>query len=206
MVSTVDPTDAATWPAQCPDCRAALTRTRQCLGHKSDGTHCTRVALRGQTKCSFHGGNSPQAKRKAQERIERAEAERQVAALALTPRAIDPHDALLEEVQRTIAWVDLLESLVRRDGEDGITQWGMAGRTESAYWSMLVEQRKHLVATAKACVVAGIAERQVQIAEAHGRMLAEVVRTIVEGLGRDLDDPEVRQVVEPALRLVRPAA
>jgi hypothetical protein len=185
---------------------------RQCMGHKVDRetgarTHCGKPAMHGQTKCRSHGGASSQAKAAAEKRVERAKVERQVAALGLVvPKEVDPATMLLDEVAMAAGYVNLLAGLVEREGEDGLTQWGVGGRTESAYWSMLTEQRKMLLNAAKACIAAGIAERQVRLAEDQGRLLADVVRTIVTGLGRDLNDPEVRRVVEPALRLVPRAA
>jgi len=53
-----------------PDKRRAL----KCKGHKPDGTACANYAMAGQEVCGRCGGKSPQAKRKAAERITEAKA------------------------------------------------------------------------------------------------------------------------------------
>lgn len=196
--------DAATWPACCPRCGIELTRVRQCMRHKGakhNGEHCGNAAVQGAVVCHKHGARAPQVKAAAEQRVERAKAEKQVAALGLVvPVDIDPVDAVLREVALGAAYVDMLRRLVERDGEDGLTQWGVNGRTESAYWSMLTEQRKMLVNAAKACAALGIAERQVRMTEELGAQIGQFIAAVLPALGHDLHDPAVRAVVEPAMR------
>lgn len=173
---------------------------------KSTGEQCRSRAVPGAEVCWKHGGAAKQVREAGEKRKQREAAERQIERLGVTLRDVAPDAALLEELQRTAGYVDLLSSLVEREGEDGLTQWGMGGRTASAFWSMLEDQRKHLVATAGACIKAGIEERRVRLAEQQGRLMAEVIRTIVTGLGHDLGDERVQQVVRPALAMVRNAA
>ena len=47
---------------------------RRCQAHKADGSGdpCSRWAAKGQAVCRLHGGAAPQARRKAQERLELA--------------------------------------------------------------------------------------------------------------------------------------
>ena len=42
---------------------------RLCKAHKTDGTECHALAMKGQLVCRVHGGSSPQAKQKAAERL-----------------------------------------------------------------------------------------------------------------------------------------
>ncbi len=44
----------------------------RCGGKRTNGEPCKKWANYGGVKCRLHGGNTPQAKRKAQERIELA--------------------------------------------------------------------------------------------------------------------------------------
>jgi hypothetical protein len=173
---------------------------------KGTGERCRSRAVPGAEVCWKHGGAAKQVREAGQKRKQRGEAERQVERLGVKRRDLAPDAALLEELQRSVGYVDLLEAIVEREGEDGLTQWGMSGRTASAFWAMLEDQRKHLVATAAACIKAGIEERRVQLAEQQGRLMAEVIRTIVTGLGHDLQDDAVQRVVRPALQLMRSAA
>lgn len=201
--ASIDPTKPDTWPRHCPKCRAELTKKRQCMGHSSrTGEHCMKTAVRGAKVCGTHGGSLKRTKAAAGERNARAEVER----LNIQPREISYQDALLEELYRSASWVDYLGARVMAEGEDGLTQWGMTGRSPSALWSMLEDQRKHMVVVASACGKAGIEERRVQLAEQQGKLLAQVVAQIVTGLGHDLHDEAVQGVVRPALQLVRSAA
>lgn len=190
----------------CPKCGLTMHH-RKCHGHsKRTGKHCGDWAEEGAEVCRRHGARAPQVRAKTEQRKQAAEAERQVQALGVKHREVAPDVALLEELQRSAGYVDLLDAIVEREGEDGLTQWGMGGRTASAFWQMLEDERRHLVATAAACIKAGIEERRVQLAEQQGKLLAQVVAQIVTGLGHDLHDEAVQGVVRPALQLVRSAA
>lgn len=224
---SVNPLDPRSWPSRCPTCGEELTKTRQCLGHRSNGKHCARTASHGATKCSTHGGRSPRSLAAAKRRLAQAEAERAIATYGL-PREIDPHGALLEELHRTaghVAWLGaLIADLEHEDsvkpraggdvdedeersssGKSGLKQYhrdkNMLWEKPSVWVELYQSERKHLTDVAKVCIAAGIAERQVRLAEDQGRLLAEVVRTIVTGLGHDLQDERVRRVVQPALQL-----
>jgi hypothetical protein len=59
----------------------------------------------------MHGGSVPAVRRAAQERLQRAKAERAVHTYGL-PRDIDPYVALREEVARTAGAIDWLQSIV----------------------------------------------------------------------------------------------
>lgn len=54
-------------------------RSTRCTAHKKTGERCKNFAILGATVCRFHGGSTPQVKKKAAERI--AEAADDAAAL-----------------------------------------------------------------------------------------------------------------------------
>lgn len=98
------------------------------------------------------------------------------------PREVDPQQALLEEVHRTaghVAWLGQKIGEFATDSE--LKQLDMSERFEkpSVWVEMYERERIHLVRVSKACVDAGVAERQVRLAEAQGQMLASVLRDVL---------------------------
>jgi hypothetical protein len=53
----------------------------RCRAHRGDGSPCGRWAIRGGYVCPKHGGASPQARRKARERLIEATAWKMLAAI-----------------------------------------------------------------------------------------------------------------------------
>jgi hypothetical protein len=145
--------------------------------------------MKGQRVCKNHGGKSPGAVEKAQQRIAQANAESAVATFGL-PRDIDPHEALLEELHRTagaVAWLGAVVAGI----EQGDVVWGKVrdkvggddrGTTHEAgvnTWVRLWQaERAHLVAVSAQCIKAGIDERRMQLAEGAGEQLAGVLRAV----------------------------
>jgi hypothetical protein len=183
-----------------------MDESRRCTAKsKQSGERCKRAAIPGGKVCSIHGGKIPRVQAAAQRRLDLAKAETAVKVYGI-PVEVDPHEALLQELHRTaghVSWLGLL--IGDLDDEKQLSQYTEAGRRPSVWVELYQHERKHLTDVAKTCIAAGIAERQVQLAESQGKLLAEVVRQIVTGLGHDLQDERVREVVVPALQLVRAA-
>lgn len=174
---------------------------RLCGARKTGGTRrttgspspwCRRWAGAGTDhtgigQCSFHGGATPAATRHAQ--TERA---RQAVATFGLPVEVDPHTALLEEIHRTAGHVAYLAAKIAAfDDDDQLKQHSTDddGRLweKPAVWVRLYQdERSHLVAVCKAAVSAGVAERQVALAEQQGELLAKVMRAIFEDPDLDL--------------------
>lgn len=154
----------------------------------------------------MHGGKSPQALRAAERRLADRAARAAVVTYGL-PREIDPADALLEEVWRTAGAVAWLEDQVRAiapadlvriqtettrqsssDVGDGEKRSAAVERrveaTENVWVRLYREERRHLVAVCEAALRAGIEERRVRIQQEQGRLVAAIVRAV-------LDDPEL---------------
>jgi hypothetical protein len=184
-----------------------------CGANKKNGGTCGRPAGWGTNhlgigRCRLHGGMSPTHQQHAQ----RVQAERAVATLGL-PRAIEPHMALLEEVHRAaghVAWLgEIVAELEQTAVVHGISksvQMPDGTRTIEAraavnVWVRLYqEERDRLTRVAKVALDAGVAERQVRLAEAQAQQLATVIRAVLTDLGHDLADEGVRRVVR--LRLL----
>jgi hypothetical protein len=133
------------------------------------------------------------------------------------PVEVDPHTALIEELERTaghVAWLRLKVDEIAEDTTDALVgPVGQSGPSESGghhhpsyepnVWLKLYnEERKHLVKVAGSCISAGIAERRVKLAEEHGAMLAEIIKGILKELGV-ADDPKAGPVVRKYLTIAR---
>ena len=172
---------------------------------------------RGAKVCKRHGGHAPQVKAAAQRRRQQTSAYRSMVTFGL-PREVPPYVALLEEVHRTaghVAW--LAEKVAELDDTDLV--WGVAEETEKHaseftgtdttrkaaphMWLVLYQQeRKHLADVCKAALAAGVAERQVRLAEQQGQMLAGVIRRVLDALDLSVEQQaKVAEVVPRELRL-----
>jgi len=157
-------------------CKARSNRT---------GQQCARKPIAGGDVCASHGGRAPQVKAAATRRLEQEAAADAVRIYGL-PRTIAPDDALLEEVHRTAGHVSWLSSVVGElESKDRLRQYATGeGGTRwerPAVWVELYQaERKHLVNVCKAAITAGIAERQVQLAERQGELVGELLRVAIE--------------------------
>lgn len=168
----------------------------------------------------MHGGHAPQVRAAARKRLQTAAAERAVATYGL-PRDVTPGDALLEEIARTAGHVAWLAGVIQQLGEDTLT-WGVHSK-ESGFaeggpiekvteqvgvsvWVTLYQwERRHLVDVCKAAIAAGIAERQVRLAEDTGRLISDVIRAVVADPDLGLDPARqatARAVTARHLKLV----
>lgn len=118
----------------------------------------------------MHGGASPTHIKAAQRR----DAERAVASLGL-PREVEPHMALLEEVQRAAGHVAWLADVVRQLDKNQVVHGIMRtvqlpdggrmveGRAAIDIWVKLYQEwHDRLVRVAKTAIDAGVEERQVR--------------------------------------------
>ena len=188
---------------QCDRCGQPHHR---CAGHKRGGDPCGNWPIRGHDKCRMHVG------KKTGPLIQRRNAVEAVATYGL-PAEVDPQDALLEEVHRTAGHVRWLADLVA-DIERGDLVWGMTrekdgGDDRGTTWEagpnvwldLYHRERAHLVKVAKAAIDAGIDERRVQMAEAQGEAIVQVLRATLTDLGVEVT-PEVASTVGRHLRAI----
>ncbi len=164
---------------------AKTANGKQCGALKGNGEPCKQAAGLGTDhlgwgKCKFHGGTSPSHVAKAH----RDAAAEMVRTLGLDVR-IDPHRALLEELWRTaghVAWLrERIEGLVD-PGSDDLLYMTEIGFKPRAYLDVYHREREHLAKVAKMCLDAGVAERQVRIAEEQGALVAQAIRAILADL------------------------
>lgn len=122
----------------------------------------------------MHGGAIPQVKAAAAVRRAQAAAAQAVTTYGL-PRTIAPAAALLEEIARTAGHVDWLGAQVGAL-DDPTTD-------DSRPWVDLYRvERRHLREVCRDAIAAGVAERQVTLAEHQGHLMASVIGAVLAEL------------------------
>lgn len=169
-----------------------------CLQHAGYGTDHY-----GYGPCKWHGGNTPSVAMNCIKEMIVSQMRRYYG----SRREIGPHEALLEEVQYTAGHVRWLRDTIRWLGgePDGpepennprnrnfdqqrlaiLHQQTNMGAKPSVWLEMYHRERRHLIMAAKAAIDAGVAERQVKLAEDQGKLLAMVVMKILNDPGLQL--------------------
>jgi hypothetical protein len=175
------------------------------VGVKS-GKPCRAAAVNGATVCRMHGAQAPQVKAKAAVRAElmnwvlgEPKDDPAETLLRLITQSRHRADAYAAELGRASAQYETLqEALV---GDSMIT--GMDGKVHKAgeYIRGLVvleaQERDRCANFCTKAIAAGIAERQVIIAEKQASVFAEFVRSLIEApeLGLSVNQREVALVV-----------
>lgn len=211
--------------ADCPKCghdHRTPTGHEACGGHQKQargGGPCRSRAGAGTDhpgygNCKFHGGTSRNGQRHAQ----RAHAEEAVRVYGL-PVVTTPEQALLDEVHRTAGHVAWLRERIADLDPDALT-WGLTKRekvgaseftgtnsVEAAavhvWLELYLRERRHLVDVCAKAITAGIAERQVRLAEAQGQLMAQALIAILDGLALTEEQREkVPELVDRHLHVV----
>lgn len=166
---------------------------RRCVARSSTtGEQCRKAPIRGGTVCPTHGGSIRMVKAKAEVR---AEVERW--ALNSQVALIDPGVVLLRLVTQSAERAELLaaelqakvtESPSLRDAlvGDSYGEFGKVGEYVRGLAKLEAEERDRCANFATKAIAAGLAERQVRLAERQGALLVEIIRASVEGLPADV--------------------
>lgn len=176
--------------------------SRQCTAKaNSTGRRCRVPAVIGLTVCWKHGGANRRAQRKST-------VAKELAAWGFTDQRDDPGDVLLKLVtlssRRVAFYASLLEqqyeAAARHDVDVEVSlprgiaalighKYGAAGKdgviyqVEEAIRGLVAlegSERDRCARAAKAALDAGIAERQVRLAEQQGAMIVAAMRAMVE--------------------------
>jgi hypothetical protein len=150
-----------------------------CLRSAGEGT-----AHKGYGPCYLHGGTLPEVSKKFIKIMEE-----NLMATYGQPREVDPHAAVLEEVHRTAGHVAWLFDKIQQLGEDveakslgdqTLHQFTSMGLKASVWVEMYQTERAHLLKASKSAVDMGVSERQVQLAEEQGRMIAMIMQQFID--------------------------
>lgn len=198
------------------------TETALCGANKRSGGTCRRSAGWGTGhvgvgRCKNHLGATPNHELHGQLILARREA-----AVMGTPLDADPHEAILECIRISAGEVAYASERIAELQDDQVVgpvvttrplkhEKGAESKTErveehgppAVHIWIEVRHRAmdRLVTYSKVAIAAGIAERQVQIAERQGQLLAEVIRGILGDLGV-ANHPQAPAVVRKHLSLV----
>lgn len=172
---------------------------------------CRAPAIDGARVCKMHGGGAPQVKA-------RAAVVAEVMRWGLGDTTIDPGEVLLRLVSQSAAraqrYADELQALVAEAEADGKNlrdalvreAYGEFGPT-GEYVRGLVElenaERDRCAGFAAKAVAAGLAERQVRLAERQGELIAQVLTAVFDDLGLSEQQREAApDVIRRHLRLI----
>lgn len=134
----------------------------------------------GYGKCKFHYGNTPSGQQNGTRLMIRDQARKICEARGINPDDVTPERVMMEELARSYAIVNYLES----ETDTGAAMW-------PEWQAVLLAERKHQMDVAKALVVAGIADRAQRIVEAQAQLLGIAIRAILDDL--HLTDDQRRQ-------------
>jgi hypothetical protein len=211
--------------SECGQQHLAKDGKPSCVGHSRGrlrpeiaGKPCRTWPMHGQTVCRVHGGAAPQAKRAAEVRVAKAEADRKLTVLAATladpvdGEDQDPAEIVAESIRlqyRLCAWfwrrVVTLEPRAfvwgktreKVGGDDGGITFEPKAHAWYVLWREAVRERDRLCIEA---IRAGLEERKVRLAEREADLFVALVDKLLLAFGHDPEDPQVAQVVEGLLR------
>lgn len=136
--------------------------------------------MRGQARCRYHGGASPQALRAAERRIERAKVSASLSRLGVAvPEGADPLEVLARAL--SVAAGDL-ETMRVKVGEVDPTD---ASNPTVRLYAEALDRAGRL---AKVAADTNLAERQAALTESNVRVVADAVKRAVESVPLDMAD------------------
>lgn len=175
-------------------CKAKSRQTKE---------RCKNWALKGTTVCRFHGVNK-KTRAAAEAKVKQETAKGKVAALMekLGITDEDPLEGLLREVGRSAVAVEILGSLVGDlDVQSDLHKPNHLGdQTSHILFKMWSEERERHARFCKMALDAGVQERQVQVAEAQGQMMARVIAAVFDDPSLGLTEAQRRMGKKTAAR------
>lgn len=192
-----------------PKKRRVPPAEKRCVRIKKDGEQCLGWKAKGTPLCSKHGSRAPHIAAAGKRRQQQAQAEADCRRLSV-PIEKDAGEALMDELYRTLGWVNTYELFVQDLTLELDSAWGAIYGGKDGYDTgerkphvvieLLDRERKHLKDVTVAILKAGIDERRVRLAEAEAKRFAQVVAAICKDFDIDLTVQENRDKIR--LRLI----
>ena len=167
-----------------------MNKGRKCKGRNRQGSPCQKWPVKGALVCELHGGKAPQVAARAKIRAE-------LMSWGLDAPTVDPGQTLLRLVSQSAARAEryALELFAKLgDDEDGSLKAALvaeiwvpaesgekyrAGEYIRALAQLEAQERDRCANFCRIAIAAGLAERQVRIAEQQGQLLATILRQII---------------------------
>lgn len=169
----------------------------KCHGHKQDGSPCGAYAITGGKVCGAHGGRPKQTRSKA---VVRAE----LMSWGLNDATEDPGEVLLrlvtQSARRAARYAEELEELVAESPNlrtaliaEAHGEFGPVGEYVRGLATLEATERDRCATFATKAIAAGLAERQVRLAERQGALIADVLRAVLDDPAWGLSDAQKRK-------------
>jgi hypothetical protein len=167
------------------------TSNRKCIGKKSNGEPCSRWAVKGATVCPSHGGSAPQVRKRAAVRAE-------LESWGLGDTTVDPGETLLRLLSQAAARADRYAAAIQRLVDEQGLEAALVGDTyviddsgESRKVGEYIrglaqlenQERDRAANFAKLAIQAGLAERQVRLAERQTSIVEKALMATLDDLG-----------------------
>lgn len=180
--------------------------SRRCTARKSNGEPCKRPAVKGALICTSHGGKAPQVLAKAKVRAE-------LESWGLGDTTLDPGEVLLRLVSQAAVRAEVYATEVARMADehglhdalvgDQLVMEPQTGKLHKVaeyvrgLASLEAAERDRCARFAEKAIAAGLAERQVRLAERTGALIEQVLTAAFADL--ELTD-EQRSAAPDAIR------
>ncbi len=182
----------------------------QCVAKSTTtGQRCQKGAIKGGTVCITHGGSTRKVAANAAVRAE-------VMNWGLGDTNVDPGEVLLRLVTQSAARAERYAAELAEHvaGSETLQKaligqaWGEFGPQGEFIKGLVIleaQERDRCAAMATKAIAAGLAERQVRIAERQGAQVVQLLKAFAQALGHDPADPAVVEVMTRELRAIQAA-
>ncbi len=177
---------------------------------------CDRIPKKGAKRCPIHGGESPPERARYELVAMREGLARYVTPISEDDPEADPYVSFSMEFRRTIAHIRYYEEKIASLSKESDLVWGKT-KSESVtateyagvnttleakthiYEQACFRERQHLTDLHKIWIGAKLDAKKLEIEQGLIDRIDLTLNSILKGLGKDPDDPEVRKIMREGL-------
>jgi hypothetical protein len=163
--------------------------TPRCGANLAGGRTCRNVAGMGTDhlgfgKCKRHLGCVEQVAKAAYKEMA-ADYVNSAPIMLHEPIELHPIDAIMEVIKRRAGFIRWLEHKIEAEGEHGLHQEALTTgiKSPSVWVKLLNDEQVELVKASAIALNAGVAERQVRLAEQQGQLIFVALKAALDQLG-----------------------